>query len=80
MSCLKQLDLIAPRVEITYREQRRQGTVLGGACSLIISLIILYYTASEVYRIESSFNFSLTQNKQWFLVHENTTLPNAENN
>jgi hypothetical protein len=58
-SVLANIDLFAPSVEFTFKEQRRHGTPLGGCCTLTSILVIVYYTVSCCARIAQMDHISI---------------------
>ena len=51
------LDLLAPSVQLSYNRKRTQGTMLGGCCSSLMTIVILYYIASSLFALEGKKNY-----------------------
>ena len=80
MNCdnaLRRFDFVAPTIELTFNEERRQGTACGGMCSVVGVLIVLYYIASSASRINSMAEYEVTSSQQATYFKY---LPDAANN
>ena len=48
---VKRADFLAPSIQLSFKNKRSQGTMVGGYCSLLLVLVISYYAVSSIYEL-----------------------------
>ena len=73
LNLVRELDMFAMPVSLTYKGKRQFSTLLGGFCSLFLILVFMAYSAVTMHKLIVDPVFQMNNSMRQFLDSANNT-------